>query len=75
MEINQVGKAFTGKLNSEMGSVDLNDVVINNGNLSANFEMMGNSINISGDFQGEVFNGKVEAGGYQIPFKATRIKE
>ena len=75
MEINQDGKTYSGKLNSDMGSVDLNDLVIKNGKLTANFEMMGNSINIFGDFQGEVFNVTVDAGGFQIPFKATRIKE
>lgn len=75
MEINQAGKAFTGKLNSDMGSVDLNDLAITNGKLTANFDMMGNSIHISGDFHGDLFNGTVEAGGYQIPFKATRLKE
>lgn len=75
MEITQAGKDFAGKLNSDMGSVDLNDVVIKDGKLTANFEMMGNSINISGDFKGEIFDGTVDAGGFQIPFKATRIKE
>jgi hypothetical protein len=75
MEIIKDGKIFTGKLNSDMGSVDLNDLVIKDGKLTANFDMQGNSINISGDFQGEVFNGNVEAGGFQIPFKATKIKE
>ena len=75
MEINQDGKIYKGKLNSDMGSVDLNDLVIKEGKLTANFDMMGNTINISGNFNGEVFDGNVDAGGFQIPFKATRLKE
>ena len=75
MEIIQAGKTYTGKLNSDMGSVDLNNLVIKDGKLTADFDMMGNTINISGNFQGEVFNGNVDAGGFQIPFKATRIKQ
>ena len=75
MEINKDGKAYIGKLNSDMGSVDLKDLMIKDGKLTANFDMMGNTINISGNFNGNVFDGHVDAGGYQIPFKATRLKE
>ena len=75
MQISQNGNEFTGSLNSDMGSVDLNDLKIENGQLTANFDMMGNTIDMKGSFEGDVFNGTMSAGGYDIPFKATRSKE
>ena len=75
MEISHEGICCKGLLNSEMGSVDLNGLIIKDGQLTANFDRMGNSINISVDFKGKVFNGTAEAGGYRKPFKATKINE
>ena len=75
MDIKNDGKVFTASFNSDMGSVDLNDLVIQDGKLTANFDMQGNTIDVSGSFNGDLFDGKIGAGGFEMPFKATREKK
>ena len=74
MEIKHDGDVFHGSLNSDMGSVDLSDLVIEDGKLTANFEMMGNVIDVSGNFNGDIFDGNMSTSGFDMPFKATREK-
>ncbi len=74
MEIKEAGKDFSGALNSDMGSVDLTDLLIKDGKLTAKFEVQGNEMDLKGDFQGDEFNGTISASGFDIPFKATRAK-
>lgn len=75
MQITHDGNEFHGSLNSDMGSVDLSDLKIEDGKLTANFDMQGNTIDVTGNFEGEVFNGNFSAGGFDMPFKASRSQE
>lgn len=73
--IDQEGKDVTGTMNSEMGSVDLRDLKIEDNFMTANFYIMDMDMDLSGEFDGDVLNAKIIVQGYEMPFKATKVKE
>ena len=75
MEIKNDGKVFTASFNSDMGTIDLNNFVIKDGKLTATFDIQGNTLDVSGNFNGDNFDGKIGGGGFEIPFKANRQKK
>jgi hypothetical protein len=75
MDVKNDGKVFTAPFNSDMGSVDLNNLVIKDGKLTATFDIQGNTLDVSGSFNGDVFDGKIGGGGFDMPFKASREKK
>lgn len=69
---NEDGK-YVGTVQSELGSITLKNLVIDNKELkNASFEAQGYSIGMSGTFEGDNFKGKISAAGYDFPMTATR---
>jgi hypothetical protein len=72
MTINKSDAGYTGFLSSDMGSVDLEDLVIEDGKLTANFEIQGYGIDMKGSFEGDTYTGTTGFDGNEYPMKATR---
>jgi len=73
--LNQDGNELTGSINSEMGSVDLRDLKIENNLMTANFYAFDMDMDLSGEFVEDVLNAKVIVQGYELPFTAHKAKE
>jgi hypothetical protein len=63
---------YTGMLNSSQGSLELQDVKIEDGNLSCNFDYSGYKIMMTGKFEGENFTGKLTADYNDFPVTAVK---
>ena len=74
MTINSVEDGYTGSLTSDMGSVDLDDLVIEEDKLTATFDIQGYVMDLKGTFDGEVFHGSTSIDGYEFPMEAVRQK-
>lgn len=61
-----------GKLETDDGSVDLEDVTLVDNVLKATFYYQGTGVQLTGTFTGEKMAGFVEAQGYEFPISATR---
>ena len=72
MTINEIENAFSGFLSSEMGTVDLQDLVIEDGKLSAKFDIQGYIITMKGSFEGDTYTGTTNFDGNEFPMNATR---
>lgn len=72
MTITEIENGFSGVLSSEMGSVDLEDLVIEEGKLSAKFEIQGYEISMNGGFDGDTYTGIVDFDGNEFPMNATK---
>lgn len=66
------GDAYTGVLKSTQGEIDLNNVVVEDGNLSCDFDYMGYTVNMSGLFEGSTFDGKVSVDYNDFPMTAEK---
>lgn len=74
MTINSVEDGYTGSLTSDMGSVDLDDLVIEDDNLTATFDIQGYVLDLKGTFDGEAFHGSTSIDGNEFPMEAVRKK-
>lgn len=72
MSIQQNGEGYTGNLSSDAGKVDLNNVTIEDNQLSSNFYIQGTYLELKGAFTGDTFTGSVDAGGQSFPVEAIR---
>lgn len=72
MTISEIENGYSGNLNSEMGSVDLVDLVIADGALTAHFDIQGYAISMKGKFEGETYTGTTNFDGNEFPMVATR---
>lgn len=72
MTINKIESEYIGSLSSEFGSVDLQDLKIEQDNLSARFEIDGYELTMKGTFNGEVYNGTTNYNGEEWPMNATK---
>ena len=75
MTINEIENGYSGFLTSEMGSVDLQDLKIEEGNLTAHFDIQGYDISMKGKFEGDTYNGTTNFDGNEFPMNATRKQE
>lgn len=75
MTIIQNDKVYSGSLSSEAGSVDLEDLVIEDGKMTSKFNVQGYEMNIKGIFSGDTFTGTTTVDGNDVPMNATRVKE
>ena len=75
MTINKVEDGYTGSLTSDLGIVDLDDLVIEEDKLTATFDVQGYVMNLEGTFEGETFKGMTSIEGYEFPMEAIRKKE
>ena len=74
MTINKVEDGYSGALSSELGSVDLDDLVIEDDILKASYDIQGYVLDLEGTFSGETFKGISAIEGYEFPMDATRKK-
>ena len=74
MTINETEGVYSGLLSSDMGSVDLNDLKIEDGALSASFDIQGYTIPMKGTFDGDTFTGSSSIDGNEMPINATKKK-
>jgi hypothetical protein len=72
MIISQEGSVIKGVMSTAVGKTDIQDLVISNNALKGVFYYNGTSVNISGNFNGNSFEGKCEAEGYTFPITATK---
>ena len=72
MTINKVEDGYTGSLTSDIGSVDLDDLVIEEDKLTASFDVQGYVMDLKGTFDGEAFHGSSSIEGYEFPMEAVR---
>ena len=72
MTINAIEGGYSGFLSSDMGTVDLQDLVIEDGNLTAKFDIQGMTINLKGTFEGDKYNGTTDVDGNEFPMNATK---
>ena len=75
MTINKAETGYSGFLSSDMGSVDLEDLVIEEGKLSAKFDVQGYVLTMVGTFEGDSFTGTTTIDTYEIPMNATKRQE
>ena len=75
MIIEHDGEKFVGRMEAaDQGSIDLEDLKIEDGKLTAQFYWSTYLIDISGEFNEDEFTGTLGPPEYQMPFTATRVK-
>jgi len=72
MTINKADDGYTGSLTSDIGSVNLDDLVIEEDKLTANFDIQGYVLDLKGTFDGEAFHGSTSIDGNEFPMEAVR---
>ena len=72
MTITKAEEGYAGTLSSDMGSVDLNNLTIEEGQLSALFDIQGYEITMKGTFEGDQYNGTTMVDGNEFPMNATK---
>jgi len=75
MTINKVESGYSGSLSSDMGSVELDNLAIEEDKLKASYLLGDYEINFEGTFEGDTFSGLNSAGGYEWPTEAVRKNE
>ena len=75
MVINTSDDGYTGMFSSEWGDLPLDDLVIEDDNLTATYDFQGNLVDFKGTFEGDTFKGMSSSGGYEIPMEAQRRQE
>ena len=75
MVINSSDDGYTGMFSSEWGDLPLDDLVIEENNLTATYDFQGNMVDFKGTFEGDTFKGLSSSGGYEIPMEAVRKNE
>lgn len=74
MTINKEGKTYTGTVSAEDMSLDLLDLKIEDGNLTAKLDAEGYPMDIKGTFKDDVFSGELITSDFTIPFTANKVK-
>lgn len=72
MTIEKTEDAYSGYLSSDMGSVDLQDLVIKESDFAASFEIGGYVITMKGAFEGDTYTGTSAYEENEWPMNATR---
>ena len=72
MSIEKAEEGYTGMLSSDMGSVDLEDLKIEDGKMTATFFIESYEIGMKGTFEGEKFIGSSDFDGNEMPIDATK---
>lgn len=74
MSLGTLEQGYFGSLNTDMGSVDLYDLEIEDGKLTTKFDFEGSEIPMQGTFEGETFTGSFSVSGYDMPVNATKVQ-
>ncbi len=72
--ISKDGDQYSGVLHGEGGDAPLNNVKVENDALSSTFDYSGYTVNLTGNFVGDNFAGKVSVEGNDFPLTGTRKK-
>ena len=72
MTISKIEEAYSCTLSSDMGSVEVQDLKIEDGQLSGWFDMQGYQLAVKGTFEDTKFTGITSIDEYQIPMNATK---
>lgn len=72
MNISKDGDTYVGKLASDMGEIQLNDLSIVEDKLSANFDIQGMRLDMDGTFDGPEFTGTISVDYNSFPVTATK---
>lgn len=72
MIISEDGGTIKGMISADGGQTEIQDLKINNNILTGVFNYNGMSVNMTGTFIGNAYEGKVEAQGYAFPMNATK---
>jgi hypothetical protein len=62
----------TGYVGGDQGEIQLEDLVIDEEKMSANFDVEGYHIDMTGNFEGDAIKGIMSAQGYEIPYEGTK---
>ena len=73
MKIEKAEDGYVGSLNSDMGSVDLQDLKIEDGQMTGWFEMQGYELSIKGTFEDTKFTGITSIDTYEMEMNATKV--
>lgn len=73
MTIVKVEDGYAGSLNADMGSVDLEDLKIVDGKMTATFYIESYEIPMKGTFEGDKFTGSSSWEGNEMPIDATKV--
>lgn len=72
MTIEKAEEGYTGSLNADMGSVDLEDLKIEDGKMTATYYIESYEMPIKGTFEGGKFSGSTSWDGNEMPINATK---
>ena len=72
MTIEKSEDSYAGTLNSDMGSVEIQDLNIEDGQLTGWFDMQGYQLSVKGNFEDTKFTGITSIDEYEIPMNATK---
>lgn len=72
MNISKDGDTYVGKLTSDMGEIQLNDLSIVEDKLTANFDIQGMRLDMDGTFDGPKFTGTIGVDYNSFPVTATK---
>ncbi|MDH3649055.1 MAG: hypothetical protein OEQ53_05190 [Saprospiraceae bacterium] len=72
MVIMKEGDSYKAKLTNDMGEAPIDNLVIDSNALNGSFDFQGFQLDISGDFEGEAFNGEIGVEYTTFPMVATR---
>ena len=73
MTIEKSEDGYEGSLSSDMGSVDIQDLKIEDGQLTGWFDMQGYELSVKGTFEDTKFTGMTSIDTYEIPMNATKV--
>ena len=74
MTISKTENEYSGFLSSDLGSVDLQELVIEESKLSAWFDFQGYELSMKGAFEGDTYNGTTAYEDNEWPMVATKKK-
>jgi len=75
MVINTSDNGYTGFFSSDWGDLQLDDLVIEDDQLTATYDFQGNLVDFKGTFEEDTFKGLSTSGGMEFPMEATRKNE
>lgn len=74
-QFSQDGDMVSGVIGNEMGTMELNDLVIDESKVSFNFDFEGNAIDVTGDFEGDILKANLAVQGFEMPFEAKKEQQ
>ncbi len=73
MYIAKEGEAYTGNLTGQAGTMKLEKITIEDGNMQSEFSFQGYTLDLKGTFEGDAFTGNISLDEYtQFPVTATK---